>query len=263
MGVKKMKFEELINVHFDHFTANDEYICTCIVQHREDCIHLGIEEFSKKYHVSTSALSRFAQKLQLPGYSELKALLRFEGKAVNRKEYDMKDVLDTYHHVIDHVEQKDCRLLFEKLYNAKRIIVYGEGYQQGRAAKEMKRIFLPTGKSFYDMYGVDTIPSLQKFVQEGDVVFFISLHGEQKEVISFAKQLKLKGAFLISITKMKSNELSHLCDESFYIDTMQMEIDDTLHYEVTTPYFILIELLYVKYKLYCDVNIFSNNENKN
>lgn len=47
------------------------YICECILNHK-DCIKLSIDEFADKYHISTSALSRFAQNynyLDIVNYS--------------------------------------------------------------------------------------------------------------------------------------------------------------------------------------------------
>lgn len=245
-----MKIEQLMNQHYAKFSENDRYICTCILHHKEDCMRLSIDEFARTYHMSPSSLSRFAQKLSLPGYSELKVILHFEKKDQVPSLLESNYFLHNYDEVIEMMEKKDCEKLFLHMVHARRIIVFGDGYHQGRVAKEMKRIFLPSGKVFYDMYGLDMIDPLSQLIQEGDVVILISMHGNTKEVIEFAKNLHLRGVYLASLTIMESNPLSHVCDENFYIQTLHIEID-TRQYEVTTPYFILIELLYVKYKMFC------------
>ena len=71
-------------------------------------------------------------------------------------------------------------------------------------------------------------------------------------IIDFAKQMKMKGIYMISITKMISNSLAQLCDENLYIQSLSISVDKELEYDVTTPYFILIELLYIKYKMYLE-----------
>lgn len=245
-----MKVEELINKNYDSFTMNDQYICKCILNYKEDCIKLSIDDFAHKYHVSSSALSRFAQKLKLPGYSELRVILRLDDSKYLYNYENIDNMMNCYKKVIKTIEEKDCSVLFERMNQAKRIIIFGEGYSQGQVAKEMKRIFLPAGKKIYDIYGFDMIDSLINFIKADDVVFFISLNGDSKKIIDFAKEMKMKGVYTVSITKMLSNSLSHLCNENLYIYSTEIFIDNNIKYTVTTPYFILIELLYVKYKLY-------------
>lgn len=245
-----MKVEELINKYYDTFTTNDQYICKCILNYKKDCIKLSIDDFAFKYHVSSSTLSRFAQKLKLPGYSELRAILRFDDTKNQYNYQNIDNMMNCYKKVIKDIENKDCSILFAKMNQAQHIIIFGEGYAQGQVAKEMKRIFLPTGKKIYDIYGFDVIDSLLKFIKIDDIVFFISLDGDSKKMIDFAKEMRMKGIYTTSITNMVSNPLSHLCNESLYIQSTEISIDIHIKYIVTTPYFILIELLYVKYKLY-------------
>ncbi|EGT4599004.1 TPA: MurR/RpiR family transcriptional regulator [Clostridioides difficile] len=247
-----MKIEGLFNKYYNLFTANDKYICECILNHKEDCIKFSIDEFADKYHISTSALSRFAQKLQLPGYSELRVIIRLNETEVEYKNQSKHQLMDCYNKVIDDIEKKDCSIMFERMKKANRIIVFGEGYSQERVAKEMKRIFLPTGKIIYDVYGYDMIQALNHFIKTDDMIFFISLNGDASTIIDFAKKMKMKGIYMVSITKMISNPLARLCDENLYIQSISISVDKQLDYDVTTPYFILIELLYIKYKMYLE-----------
>lgn len=245
-----MSLEERINQYYATFSANDRYICECILNHKEECIHRSIDEFAYTYHISTSTLSRFAQKLQLPGYSELRAILRLDDKQQSIPYQSRDHMMDCYKKVVDYIDKKDCLSLFEHMYQAKRMILLGEGYSQGRVAKEMKRMFLPTGKRIYDMYGTDMLSSLRSFVKADDVVLLISFHGETKELVEFANHLRMRGIYTISITKMVSNTLSQCCSENLYISSILLELENEETYEITTPYFILIELLYIKYELY-------------
>lgn len=244
-----MKIDELMNRYYDTLKENDRYICSCIIQHTEDCIHLSIDQFADKYQLSSSTLSRFAQKLSLPGYSELRAILRLDQEDKHTITQSVDSVAKVYHQCIEDMEKKDCTLMFERMLKAERIIIFGEGYAQERVAKEMKRIFLPTEKKLLDMSGNDMIPYLLNFIQPTDMVFIISLKGEAKEIIEFTKKLILRDIYCVSITHMKSNMLSHLCQENLYIRPTALRVSDELTCDITTPYFILIELLYIKYTL--------------
>lgn len=247
-----MKLEELINQYYDTLTANDRYICECILHNRQDCIRLSIDEFAYKFHISTSTLSRFAQKLQLPGYSELRVILKMQTQeqGVHMHSQSIDQMLDGYKKDISYIKEKDCSIMFERMKRANRIFIFGEGYAQGRIGKEMKRIFLPTGKKFYDVYGKDAMGALEACILPNDVIFFISFQGTSPDLITFATNMKMKGIYSISITKMISNSLSQICSDNLYINAMDLHLDHVVTYEVSTPYFILIELLYIKYKLY-------------
>ena len=78
----------------------------------------------------------------------------------------------------------------------------------------------------------------------------IKLNEEIENMINLAKRLRVKGAFLVSVTRMSNNPLSACCDENLYIESVHAEVGEYGDYESTTPYFILIELLYLAYQNY-------------
>lgn len=254
-----MKLEQQINKYYDSLTPNEQYICECILNHKNDCIRLSIDEFAIKYHISTSGLSRFSQKIQLSGYSELRAVLRLNESNQVKNNKSIDRLMDCYNKVIEDIDQKDCTKIFKKMNSANRIIVFGEDFFQGRVAKEMKRIFLPTGKIIYDAYGHDIIQTLKKFIQEDDIIFYISLNGQSPTIIELAQEMRMRGIYMVSITKMQSNMLARLCDDNLYTQSMQIPVNEHLKYDITTPYFILIELFYIKYKMYVNTAHIPNN----
>ena len=75
---------------------------------------------------------------------------------------------------------RDCTSIFNKMYKAKRIIVYGSGYAQARVVSEFKRIFLPTQKTIFNMHGYDMVEAVGTLANEDDFVIIISLSGESK-----------------------------------------------------------------------------------
>ncbi|WP_281079639.1 hypothetical protein [Catenibacterium sp. co_0103] len=103
-----MKLEQQINKYYDSLTPNEQYICECILNHKNDCIRLSIDEFAIKYHISTSGLSRFSQKIQLSGYSELRAVLRLNESNQVKNNKSIDQLMDYYNKVIEDIDQKDC-----------------------------------------------------------------------------------------------------------------------------------------------------------
>ena len=73
-----MKLEALVSRHYDELNPNDLIIWRYITQNKEQCLNMTIEALAQLCNVSRSTVMRFAQKIGLSGYSELKACLRFE-----------------------------------------------------------------------------------------------------------------------------------------------------------------------------------------
>ncbi len=246
-----MKYEERMNEYYKDFSENDKYIASCILENERDCIRLTINQFAHKYHVSSSALSRFAQKLRLSGYSELRSILRLSQEEAAETKVSFKEaVLANYHKMVEDVRKNDYSKLFDKIYHADRILIFASGYSQARAASEWKRIFLPLQKRIYYMHGHDMVKPFEKMATKEDLVIIISFYGESDHVCSLAENLRLRGISTVSVTRMKTNSLAAICEENLYIQSAAVPNPYGVLYEVTTPYFILIELLFIKYQEY-------------
>ena len=245
-----MNIDDLMNNNYKKFTENDKYICQCILNNKKDCCSLSIKEFALKFHISKSSLSRFAQKCSLSGYSALKSIIRMSYNENINVENSISTMFESYHKMIDYMKTKNCSEIFKNIKYSKRIFIFGSGYSQAKVASEFKRIFLPTHKIMIDAYGKDMAEAIINIASTDDYVIMISLSGESETIINMAKKLNIKGIKLLSITGMKSNTLSRICEENLYINSIKMSINQDFEYNVTTPYFILVELLYIQYKLF-------------
>ncbi len=245
-----MKMDELLNYHYDEFTDNEKYVCHYLVGHYEECSRKTVEEFAVCCNVSKTLLIRFAKKLGLSGYSELKARIRIELKeAEPNVEGLLQAMTDSYHKMMEDLVKKNLTSLFTKLFLADRVFVYGSGSSQARAASEMKRIFLPV-KGMIQLHGHDLLCTLKKIAEPKDLVVIISLSGESDTVVELAKALRVSHVPTVSITRLKSNSLASLCEENLYINSIHLPVKYDIEYEISTPYFILIEYLYLSYQNY-------------
>ena len=75
-----MKLDERFNERRAQLGENDLYIWQYISTHRKECASLSIEALGAKCNVSRSTILRFAQKLGLTGFSELRLMLRMEAE---------------------------------------------------------------------------------------------------------------------------------------------------------------------------------------
>lgn len=244
-----MKFNELVSKHYHDLNENDKDIVKYIEENKKTCFNYSISLFAKECLVSKTSLVRFAQKLGLPGFGELKALLKWDDREDDKTDDNLMElVASNYHKMINDISNKDFSNIFNNLDNCKRIVVYGSGYGQARVASEFKRIFLPTGKTIICMNGYDMVDSLKKVVNNDDYVIIISLSGEKEKIVEFSKYLKIMKINSLSITRMKSNPLASICDDSLYINSIKIPSQYQIDYEIATPYFMLIEMMYIYYQ---------------
>lgn len=245
-----MKIEELLNKHYNEFSINEKYICNYLVNHYEECVKNTVEEFSKNCNVSKTMMVRFAKKLGLSGYSELRAHIKIELQE-QRGSVDglLQTMTESYHKMMDELVKADFSSFFSKLKEADRVFVYGSGSSQSRVASEMKRIFLPV-KEMIDLQGHDLCYALKKISTPKDLVIIISLSGDSEPVVELAKVLRTKHVSTASITSLSNNKLASLSEDNLYIHSVRVPSQYQLEYEFTTPYFILIEYLYLSYQVY-------------
>ena len=246
-----MRLDERFNQSRSHLNENDLYIWQYISHHRRECAQLSIDALGAKCSVSRTTILRFAQKLGLRGFSELKLLLSMEAEAQETAVDAVAQTCNVYRRMIDELERMDCTALFQQLDRAENLYVFSSGMVQSAVAKEMRRIFLTADKWFYHIHSGSEADLLINNITERDLIFILSVSGESDHVLKLARALQVRQIPMVSITLQKENTLALLCGLRLYIHSNEIEsavFDVT--YRSTSSFFILVELLYLKYMAY-------------
>lgn len=123
-----MKTDELMNLYYSEMNENERYICQYLYENRKDFCRDTIDETARKCGVSKSLLVRFAKHLGLTGFRELKAMLRIEEQESKVTEWNLLETMtESYHKMLDDFLKRDYSRIFESLYHARRVVVYGSG----------------------------------------------------------------------------------------------------------------------------------------
>lgn len=243
-----MKLDELFNEKRSRLGENDLHIWRHISSHRRECSRLSIEALGAKCNVSRTTILRFAQKLGLSGFSELRLLLRMEceQRGAEAESHDfLEQACASYHKMIGEIRDKDCSELFRVIDQAENLYVFSSGMLQDAVARELCRMFLVADKWFYRIHAGTEAELLLETVTERDFVMILSVSGESPQVLQLAKSLKVRGVPTASVTQGKENTLAQLCGLRFYISSVK--IDFGTDYDSTASFFILMELLFLKY----------------
>lgn len=246
-----MDLERLINRYYKDLTANDHLIWKYIQNNSKKCADLSAEELAKECNVSRTTVLRFAKKLSLNNFSDLKLYITMYSQDLKSKDQlDLDIICDNFHKIIDKFKKKDFTSICEKIYNADRIFVYATGNAQKSEANEIKRIFLAAGKCFYELFDIGEVALLLDTFTDKDLMFIISLSGEAESALQIAKKVKFIDMPTVSLTRLKNNSLAQVCDENLYVGTTFVQGINNLNYETTTLFFILLEILFIKYMNY-------------
>lgn len=246
-----MKLDELVNKHYSQLNENDFHIWNYISNNRKQCEKLAIDQLAYRCNVSRTTILRFAQKISLKGYSELKVYLKLENEESKENTDNVDLVCNTYDKVIRNIKEKDCTEIFEALTSAENIYIYGVGMLQSSIKKELRRIFMLSGKIVYDLSGYKEAEYVLKAASSKDMFIIISVSGENEFILDFVKKLNIKNIPILSITKLKENSLAQISNYNLYISSITVpHILDEIEYESLTSYFILIEILFLKYMEY-------------
>ncbi len=248
-----LTIEELVNKNFDKLNDTDLFIWKYIVNHKRECSSYTIYELAGKCNVSRTTILRFAKKLSLSGYSELKAILNFEQKSgMDEMLFDISTTFDTYHRVIDDLSKKDFHRINELIYGAKHLYTYATGIMQNNIMNELRRMFNNSGDYIINIGNAGEIGYFLNHIEKNDLVFIISLSGENKDTIDFARKLRLRDVNVLSITKLSDNTLASICNENIYIHSPNFYIatDGRPDFNSSVGFFVAIEALYLNYQMY-------------
>ena len=250
-----MRIEELINDHYQELSENDLIIWQYIEQHKEECRNLAINELAQRCHVSKTTILRFAQKLSLKGYSELKAHLNWEKRELQQETFEeniVEKICDVNKHSIDKIKKRDFSAVCKMLHEAEHIYVYGTGALQQSIANELHRMFLYCGKLIYVLNGELETQMILPYLTPNDLVILISLRGESEGINTFANLLMVHQIPTLSMTRMKNNTLAHKCTTSLYIETSKIMKGNHIFHEAANLFFILVEVLFLRYVQYVE-----------
>ena len=207
-----MKLEALVSRHYDELNPNDLIIWRYITQNKEQCLNMTIEALAQLCNVSRSTVMRFAQKIGLSGYSELKACLRFELEEdevpVSRNLVSL--ICDSNIKAIHHFQSQNYDDICQILYNAKRIFMYGTGSLQKSVCREFQRMMLSLNILVNDIPAEGEVRKVVKLMKPDDIFFVVSKSGESDFIRNIMIQANSKGVTTISLTRYGNNTLARM-----------------------------------------------------
>lgn len=249
-----MRLEKLIDQNYDKLNESDLYIWNYILHHKKECQSMSIQELALSCNVSHTTILRFANKLGLQGYSELKVCLKWNNMNEQQAKFNNKNVEDMCNDIektMEVMKKREFYDVFKLIENANRIYVYGTGALQKNAAEDLKRNMIFANKLIYVLEGKSETETILDAISSKDVFFLLSLSGKNSFINKFAHNLKQKGVRIISITQVGNNELASLSDVNLQFYTHSVSISENqINIYSTVQFFFINQILLLKYLEY-------------
>ena len=251
-----MRLEELVNAHKDLLNPTDMLIWKYIFNNRKSVAQMSVHEMANSCAVSGATIVRFAKKLGLRGFGELKAVISFEKlQTADYKGDIIKDVREFHNKTFDYLTNLDYGNSVRLICNARNIFAFSSGYVQSNVLQEMKRLFLGNKILIFEIINMGELETIMDSLTKDDLFIFISLSGESPVVVEFARRLKMKGVPTISITRLSANTLASLSTVNLYIlPASFIVVNDKSNTQFINlmPFFLLVEFLYLNCRLYLE-----------
>ena len=134
---------------------------------------------------------------------------------------------------------------------AGRLYAYGSGAVQKSVAKIFKNYLILAGKLLHVIEGQEERIVALEQMKKGDVIFLLSVSGNNPVMNEYTRKLREKGLFLVALCQDGANDLSKLCYFYFPFFTQKIDVGhDCLSYYSSAGMVPIVELLSLKYTAY-------------
>lgn len=251
-----MKMEEIINKSYELFSDIDKNIAKYVLDHKEKIAKMGINEVAQKSYTSKSSVLRFSQKLGFSGFSEFKNYIKRENaRNTNKQEPDelFTQVLTDIEKTMEYLHNVDLESLYEVIDECKSIYILSTGVAQVNQANELQRLFMMSGRSVHILPGSVYSSEYRRIIENieaDDVIFVLSLSGENPNIDGVLDIPKVKGAKTISLTNFKSNSLAGKADFNLYASSTLNPAPENWWIQSVSSFFVVLEVLLFGYMDY-------------
>ncbi len=246
-----MNFTEMINANYKFLNENDIHILKYVVNHKRAVSDMTIEHLADHCNVSRTTILRLCKKLDFKGYSEFKTVLKWDLAAKTSLKHDaLKEIERSFNETMLLLKSKDMDAMCEAIDQAERVFIFGTGIAQRLFADELKRTFLFQNKYINVVNGDAELDICVRDFTNKDIVIIVSHSGNAETLKEVVQKIILRDTKILSITTMESNYLASVSTYSLYGYSAQYNLLDNGLYDSTFFYYVILEMLFVRYSQY-------------
>lgn len=223
----------------EELSVAERAVLDYLIENRDNLKDFGVEKIAEAAYTSPASVVRMCKKLGYQGFKDFKIdfiLANAKVEIPDTKEYQDVILTKTYENGRAAIEN-NIRILEETLkifsletvekaaqtiMHARKILIFGKGSSYlvckdlEMKLRRINKFAIAQGESHDQL--VDAT-----FLNNKDVVIFVSNSGKTKEIVSSALLAKENGATIISITKLGTSVLADISDIVLYTSSLEGE----------------------------------------
>ena len=251
-----MRFTDLVNEHYADLNETELLMCNYIMENIDIIPTMSTLEFARNSLSSKSSVIRFSQKLGFTGFTELRNFIKWQD---HEERFDEQitftnQVIKDIERLLNILKDRNWLPIYQIIDSVDNIYVITTGITQKNQAAELQRLFLLIGKPLQIIPGNGNSNEFRRILErltEKDIVFVLSLSGENNRLESIIHQLELVKSKIVSITSLQYNWLSGKSDFNLYATTSRSPLPKDWWLQTASSFFVLIEAFafgYMDYK---------------
>jgi len=241
-----MRFTDLVNEHYADLNETELLMCNYIMENIDIIPTMSTLEFARNSLSSKSSVIRFSQKLGFTGFTELRNFIKWQD---HEERFDEQitftnQVIKDIERLLNILKDRNWLPIYQIIDSVDNIYVITTGITQKNQAAELQRLFLLIGKPLQIIPGNGNSNEFRRILErltEKDIVFVLSLSGENNRLESIIHQLELVKSKIVSITSLQNNWLSGKSDFNLYATTSRSPLPKDWWLQTASSFFVLIE----------------------
>ncbi|KRK97291.1 MurR/RpiR family transcriptional regulator [Companilactobacillus futsaii] len=190
-------------------SSSEKYLWEYIQNNLDDIPNLSIVKLSEDANVSTATIVRTTKKMGYSGYTDFRQQLTFKKKDtqqyknLEKVDHDIKQAILKNKYEVDNtlkmINVGSIEDAIQKIKKSSDIYIFARGFSEFIAQELLVKLQL-LGKNCVLSTDPNIIVTMSKRIRCEDLVIFITLNGETKELVTGAKNAFNNGVSTLTIT---------------------------------------------------------------
>lgn len=214
-----------IDLDLDKLKAQELDVLTFVHNHQQEVAEQSITQFAQATHMTPASVTRFCQKLGFSGFPELRfyvKTLMFDEELDEKtaQQVEPTSIAHAQTALINDIEGTSGFLnssqltnLCELLVSGRAIYLFTPGGLTDLCVMYLERSLIEL--AIPNVYLFRSSRATRRMIQEldeGQIFFFISNSGSYTPTLELAREAKIHGMYVVSISSTEHNDLAELSD---------------------------------------------------
>lgn len=224
-----IQLHEKINANRDKLSKVEYEIGTYLVDNYQTNKSINLKVIAKECNVSTTSVIRFCKKLGFDGYKDLVIFLAINASkdasvaALQNFDVIRGDIIENVRKTLSLIDPHTLSYVVTLLMSARKVHIYGLSSSRFICEDFARKLNL-SDISADSIYEEEMIFLSSKRVKDNDVVFIMSLSGENDTLANAIEIAQKKQVKVITLTNNTANKFASLANVALYVDVEKASV---------------------------------------